>query len=582
MAPIGLFYLVRNILPKLGLPLLLVYGGLKLTDGYFGYRWPSWLIVLALFLTHPVYFVVSSLYLSLKHQRQAASRNAVLPPQVQLGSFAIIRAVIESFAKGYPGDVYHEWSKTYGNYFGLSIFGESRIMTFEPDHVKAILATQFDSFAKGPIVFWQFGSLLGSGVFNSDGEMWKFHRNMTRPFFTKERVSDYDVFDRHAEDVISAMKARIEEGYPVEFQDAVSRFTLDSATEFLFGKDVNSLSAGLPYPPSVSSPDVLKGFVRDHPSNRFAHAFLEGQELTATRTRYGMHWRLREIWGDEVEKRRLVVDEFVNPIIEGARQRKEQVTGKEKVEEEETFLDHLIKYTEDKQILGDELLNMLVASRDTTASLLTFAVYVLSQRPDVEKRLRDEIYEMVGSSAKPTYEHIKEMKYLRAFINETLRLYPPVPFNARTSTTVFLMHRRKDLWGPDALEFDPDRFLDFRLHKYLTPNPFIFVPFNAGPRICLGQQFAYNEASFFLVKLLQNFQEIKFAEDVQYTVPEDGPAHVRPPEEWAKAQREGRQEMKDSTKGRDKVMFTMHLTMCVRGGLWVRMSSMKGSEVAVV
>ena len=50
------------------------------------------------------------------------------------------------------------------------------------------------------------------------------------------------------------------------------------------------------------------------------------------------------------------------------------------------------------------------------------------------------------------------------------------------------MHRRTDLWGPDALEFDPDRFLDDRLHKYLTPNPFIFLPFNAGPRICLGQQ----------------------------------------------------------------------------------------------
>ena len=50
------------------------------------------------------------------------------------------------------------------------------------------------------------------------------------------------------------------------------------------------------------------------------------------------------------------------------------------------------------------------------------------------------------------------------------------------------MQRRADLWGPDALEFDPDRFLDCRLRKYLTPNPFIFLPFNAGPRICLGQQ----------------------------------------------------------------------------------------------
>jgi len=147
----------------------------------------------------------------------------------------------------------------------------------------------------------------------------------------------------------------------------VSRFTLDSATEFLFGKDVNSLSAGLPYPPSVSSPDVLKGFVRDHPSNRFAHAFLEGQELTATRTRYGMHWRLREIWGDEVEKRRVVVDEFVNPIIEGARQRKEQVTGKEKVEEEETFLDHLIKYTEGMFLRPLFLMKSLMPGRQTNS-----------------------------------------------------------------------------------------------------------------------------------------------------------------------------------------------------------------------
>ena len=54
--------------------------------------------------------------------------------------------------------------------------------------------------------------------------------------------------------------------------------------------------------------------------------------------------------------------------------------------------------------------------------------------------------------------------------------------------SVFFMHRRKDLWGPDAEEFDPDRFLDERVKTYLTPNPFIFLPFNAGPRICLGQQ----------------------------------------------------------------------------------------------
>ncbi|THU75942.1 cytochrome P450, partial [Dendrothele bispora CBS 962.96] len=429
----------------------------------------------------------------------------------------------------------------------------------------------------------------------------RFHRTMTRPFFSKERVSDYDIFDRHAEVIIKAMKKRMGDGYPVEFQDAVSRFTLDSATEFLFGKDVNSLGAGLLYPPPSSSSSPFTAsppqtenktdFIPSHPSNLCAQSFLEAQELTGFRTRYGMHWRLfsGEFWADEVGKRRKVVESgFVEPVL-GELMRE----GKGKKEEEgkeETFLDHLARCTEDKQIIRDKLLNMLVASRDTTASLLTFAVY---QRPDIEKRLREEIYEALGrSDKKPTYEIIKEMKYLRAFLNETLRLYPPVPFDGRSSTTatvlysksgppvyipegmkclysIFLMHRRKDLWGPDALEFDPDRFLDERSHKYLTPNPYIFLPFNAGPRICLGQQFAYNEASYFLIKYL-------LAENV-----DNGPLmHVKPPKEWARAQEEGRKEMEGTTKGRDKVMFTMHLTMAVRGGLWVRMKSLgKGSDL---
>ena len=77
-----------------------------------------------------------------------------------------------------------------------------------------------------------------------------------------------------------------------------------------------------------------------------------------------------------------------------------------------------------------------------------------------------------------------------------------------------------------AEEFDPDRFIDERLHKYLMPNPFIFLPFNAGPRICLGQQFAYNEMSFFIVRLLQNFETITLDVDSQ-------PPESRPPAHWA-------------------------------------------------
>jgi cytochrome P450 len=89
------------------------------------------------------------------------------------------------------------------------------------------------------------------------------------------------------------------------------------------------------------------------------------------------------------------------------------------------------------------------------------------------------------------------------------------------------------------------RFLDDRVHKYLTPNPFIFLPFNAGPRICLGQQFAYNEVSFFLIRLLQKFSGVSLAQDAQ-------PPGSIPPKSWKSAG--GRQAI-------EKVWPMSHLTM---------------------
>jgi len=496
-------------------------------------------------------------------------------------SYDTVSAIVSSFRSGYTGDCFTEWIKQYGYTFRMNIYGEGRVMTVEPDHIKAILATQFDHFEKGALAFDVMHSLLGLGVFNSDDERWKFHRNMTRPFFTKNRISDFDNFERHAEDTISVIKARLAQGYPIDFQDAVARFTLDSATEFLFGKSVGSLGANLPYPegsPLAKDPSIL-----NHPSNVFVRAFMQGQIQTAFRARFGQMWPLMEFWSDKVLPHREQVDAFVNPILTERQNQHLAMAATEKAGDDgegETFLDHLIKFTEDKQIIKDELVNILVAGRDTTASLLTFCIYVLTERPDITDKLRQEILDKVGANARPTYKIIPEMKYLRAFINETLRLYPSVPFNGRTTRvpvvfpgtngkpayyipagvkclySVFLMHRREDLWGPDALEFDPDRFLDERLHKYLTPNPFIFLPFNAGPRICLGQQFAYNETSYFLIKLLQSFTDLQMAWDVQ-------PESSKPPAEWRPSP--------GTTKGRDKVLHTSHLTMSVKEALWVRM-----------
>ncbi|KAJ7573580.1 cytochrome P450 [Mycena floridula] len=555
-----------------------IYGALKLAQRQYGLSIHPLTLISMLVLVHPVHYFVSGFVKRQANKWRAARLGAVLPPEVKEGNFEILNKLRSSLLNDYPLEIFQEWSEQYGRILSFTIFSESRFFTTEPQHVKAILATQFQNFEKGLELNKQWKSLMGDGIFATDGDMWKFHRAMTRPFFNKDRISDFDIFDRHAEDVISQIKGRLAQGYPVEFQDAIARFTLDSATEYLFGRDVGSLSAGLPYPPSmVHDQTITKGYNAEHPANKFAHAFALGQHYASLRSQSGPHWALMEMKRDELKPLRKIINEFVDPIIDNALE-KQKISSDSK--EEESFLDHLVRNTQDYQVLQDELINLLVAGRDTTSSTLTFCVYILSQRPDILARLRKEVFEQVGSTRRPTYDDIRDMKYLRAFINETLRLYPVVPADGRTSNrnttlpgtastggrpiyvpknteciySIFLMHRRTDLWGPDAAEFDPDRFIDHRV-KHITANPYIFLPFNAGPRICIGQQFAYNEASFFLIRLLQSFSEFNLASDVQ-------PDSSKPPASWAGS---------PGTKGTDKIRFALSLTMSVQDGMWVRM-----------
>ncbi|KAK2462353.1 hypothetical protein APHAL10511_005659 [Amanita phalloides] len=541
-----------------------------------------------------------------QNRREAEKHGAVLPPCIKLDSFlpfglGILKENLNALARHeYFGEVWFKRSQRFGWTFNVRVFAENRIFTSEPENIKAILATQFNNHGKGRALIYQLSSLFGLGVFSSDGDIWKFHRAMTRPFFTKDRVSHFDIFDRHAQEAISHLKARLAQGFPVDIQDLASRFTMDSATEFLFGQIVHSLGAGLPYPGShyyTPTPDHLKLLHEQerHPANVFSRAFDDAQRFVAFRSRWGVYWPLTEFWGDKVKQKMVAVNAFLMPILaEAVRKKKElgdfsqdkKANGDREVKEGETLLDHLINYTDDQTMLRDETLNILLAGRDTTANTITFSVYMLAEHPKILERLRKEVLDCVGNSRRPTYDDVKDMKYLRAFINETLRLFPAVPFNTRATTTatvwpakdggrpvyipantkvpysVFMMHRRKDLWGPDAEVFDPDRFLDDRHRKYLTPNPFIFLPFNAGPRICLGQQFAYNETSFFLIRLLQQFSTITL-------VPEAQPPEARPPKEWAGC---------PGRKGTEKVKIKTYITMSVLGGLWVKLEEAKNDD----
>ena len=178
---------------------------------------------------------------------------------------------------------------------------------------------------------------------------------MTRPFFSKDRISHFEIFGRHADEAIHLIKERLRTGHSIDMQDLVSRFTLDSATEFLFGHCVNVLGVpdGLPYSSIVAAKDPTKQSRSDKDfAVRFSEAFAEAQLASAKRGRFGSTWRLFEFWKDQTAVHMDVINAFIDPILREAIEKKrtlpKRIENKE-IDDGETLLDHLINYTDGEQ-----------------------------------------------------------------------------------------------------------------------------------------------------------------------------------------------------------------------------------------
>ncbi|CAE6503085.1 unnamed protein product [Rhizoctonia solani] len=529
-------------------------------------------------LAIPTFWGCRNVARDVMREREARRLGARIIPRVKgkwPGNIDIMVNLVRSIHTTYVAEVWDELAKEYGNTFNIRLLWDDLIVTIDHDVIKYILATGFNSFGKGPKQQARLESFLGDGIFNRDGELWKFHRNMTRPFFVRERINEFDLFDNYTQKLLARISECVDAGLPVDVQDLYGRLTIDAAGEFLFScTSLDTLS--LPLPVAYKAQIGPRGTAAPTSYGSFVSAFDEAQTIIPVRGRMGPYiWPVAEWKEDKSWSHRCVVDEWVKPLIDSAIRRREEYLkdGGEKTQPAgDTFIDDLVV---DKALIMDELVNILLAARDTTTSLLTFATYLLSQHPNVLQKLREEILEHVGPDAAPNYEQVKGMKYLRAIINETLRLFPSVPINERATLnscsiptassrlyippgvqvlySPLLMQRRQDLWGPDAWEFDPERWLDARNETFVK-DPMRFVPFNAGPRICLGQQFAYNQASFVLVRLLQKFRTFELAMDA-------APAGCVPPAEWAGQQ--GR-------KGIERVWVKNAITLYSKGGMWVR------------
>ena len=232
-----------------------------------------------------------------------------------------------------------------------------------------------------------------------------------------------------------------------------------------------------------------------------------------------------------------------------------------------TMLSALALFTRDPTQIRDQLVAVLLAGRDTTAAILSWIIKELSVRPHMVRRLRAEIAAHVSLGATPSFADLKAMKYLQAILNETLRLYPAIPFNmcvalqdstlprgggpdgdhpievAKNTIIAYApicMQRRNDLYPatypngtpfPNPQLFEPERWLDSSLAEpYMenvetkseemegegrakggpwVPNSWTYIPFNGSPRMCIGQQFALTEMGYTLVRIFQRYARVE-------------------------------------------------------------------------
>jgi cytochrome P450 len=423
---------------------------------------------------------------------------------------------------------------------GLGIFNQRFITTAEPRNVQAAFATNFKDFATGPTRAGQFGALLGhKGIFTLDGEEWARGRKMFRPVFKRERVNDLEGTGRASEVLIDALPMS-EDGKWTEVVDMMPyfyRFTLDTATGFLFGKSVESQSI------AAGRLDKENGELGEIAADReFGDAFMVAQEWLAYRIRLqGLYFLVDGLkWRRAVKTVRSFVNRYVQQALEQERMRADEKTGEEEETGDYNLLSELAKQTHDPIELRDQILGVLVAGRDTTAVLLSWTLAELAIHPKLYSELRSSILSTFGpdptSPTTPlTFASLKSHHPIQNFLNEVLRLHPIVPLNNRlcvndtilpvgggadgtqpiavqkgelVNFVVYQMHRRKDIWGEDADEFKPDRWEGRKIG-------WEFVPFSGGARVCLGQQYALTEASYLLVRLLQTYDRVEHADGAE-------------------------------------------------------------------
>jgi cytochrome P450 len=366
-------------------------------------------------------------------QRRLKALHASLPPRrrsyLPLGLDILIEgAVLNYNDKGllWFTNTFRDYGNSHNPYNVVIPLGQrSLLLTADPENIKAMLASQSKDFGKGPNIYAAFKALMGStGVFTTDGEMWHNARSLLRPQFSRKRINDVEkLFETYSQALIRLMEGEYA-GQTVNTSHLFFRFTLDVTTNYLFAQPAGSLQ---------------------HEKIEVGKAFDKVQYMVTLRARLASLYWLAPMWLIKKEVR--TINDFCGEFIEMALALTPEELEKAASGTSASFLHKLALYTQDRTVLRDQLMNILVAGRDTTACMLSWLFYEFSLNPDIIKKLRQEISQTVETRP-PTYEELRGMRYLQVnqtrisawrtvtdcvqhCISEIFRKYPAISFNVR-------------------------------------------------------------------------------------------------------------------------------------------------------
>jgi len=361
-----------------------------------------------------------------------------------------------------------------------------------PDYIKYVLQENHRNYTKS-FGYDAMRPLLGNGLLTSTGDFWIRQRRLAQPAFHKERLTK--LIDYMAESTREMLDSWQSGGEWMDIGKEMNKLALVIVSRAMFQQNIRE---DVIHRVSESLTVVLEGG-----SERIRNPFkLPGWIPTPQNIR---------------EKRALNdLNDVVNQIIDS--RLKDQARHND-------LLDMLI-HTRDEETgegmsreqLRDEVMTIFMAGHETTANALTFAVYLLATHPAEMKKLQEEANHVLGVND-PSFETMKELKYTRMVVDETLRLYPPawivgrlslrdeqlggyhIPAGTTMACCSYVLQHRDNLWQ-NPHEFIPERFDE---HSQYTAPKYAYFPFGGGPRLCIGNMFAIYEMQVALSMMFRQF-----------------------------------------------------------------------------